>query len=125
MSGTTSRRLAGIAEVTIDGDSWDIVGDLEYSTSRATRETLKGQTRVEGYSEMPNQGYLSMKLRDRSDQTVQSLNAKTSATIIAAAANGKTIYGAGMWQTGEIAVNTMEGSFSIRFDGDNVQEATV
>lgn len=125
MSGSTSRRLAGIVSFTIDSDTWDVVGDAEYGTSNIARETMKGQSRVEGFSEMPTQGYISAKLRDRSDETVFSLNAKTNATIIVQGANGKTVYGAGMWQTGEISVNTQEASFSIRFESDNVQEHTV
>ena len=125
MSGTTKGRLAGVVAMTIDGDAWDVVGDLEYSPSTVARETLKGQTAVEGYSEMPMQGYLSMNLRDRPDETVFSLNTKTNSTIIAQLANGKTVYGYGMWQTGEIGVNTQEGSFSIRFESPAVVEATV
>lgn len=125
MSGTTSRRLAGIVSFTIDGDTWDAVGDVEYVTSNVARETIKGQSRVEGFSEMPTQGAIAAKLRDRGDETVFSLNTKTNSTIIIQAANGKTIYGAGMWQVGEISVNTQEASFSIRFESDNVQEHTV
>lgn len=124
MSGTsTTKRLAGVASLTIDGDSWDIVGDLEYSPTTVVRETLKGQTAVEGYSEMPQQGYLSMRLRDRSDATVYSLNQKSSAQVTAQLANGKTVYGYGMWQVGEIGVNTQEATFSIRFESGEVVEA--
>lgn len=125
MSGTTRGRLAGVAAITIDGDAWDVVGDLEYSPSTVARETLKGQTAVEGYSEMPQQGYMSMRLRDRSDETVYSLNGKTGSTIIAQLANGKTVYGYSLWQTGEIGVNTQEATFQIRFEGPNVVESTV
>jgi hypothetical protein len=125
MSGTTSRRLAGVASVTIDGDAWDVVGDLEYSPQPVTRETLKGQTAVEGYSEMPNQCYMSMRLRDRADEPVYNLNTKTNSTVIAQLANGKTVYGYNMWQVGEIGVNTQEGTFTVRFEGLSVQEITV
>jgi hypothetical protein len=125
MSGTVSKRLAGVASITIDGDAWDVVGDLEYSPTTVTRETLKGQTAVEGYSEMPNQGYMSMRLRDRSDEPVFNLNTKTNSTIIAQLANGKTVYAYNAWQTGEIAVNTQEATFTVRFDSASVQEITV
>jgi hypothetical protein len=125
MSGSTNRRLAGLASITIDGDCWDVAGDLEYSPSTVSRETLKGQTAVEGYSEMPQQGYMSMRLRDRADETVYSLNGKTASTIIAQLANGKTVYGYGLWQTGEIGVNTQEATFTIRFEGPSVVESTI
>jgi Phage tail tube protein len=117
-------RLAGVASLTIDGDTWDVVSDLAYNPSTVLRETLKGQSAVEGYSEMPTQGFMAATLRDRSDATVFSLNGKTNSTIIAQLANGKTVYGAGMWQVGEIEVRTQEGTFAIRFESGSVTETT-
>lgn len=125
MSGSTSRRLAGIVSFTLDGQAWDCAGDVEYSAVTVTRETMKGQTRVEGYSEMPMQGFISANLRDRPDATVFSLNQKTSSTIVIQAANGKTIFAAGAWQVGEIAVRTQEATFTIRFESDTVVETAV
>jgi hypothetical protein len=55
---------------------------------------------------------------------VYSLNGKTNVTCVAQLANGKTVYGAGLWQTGEIAVRTQEATFSIRFEGPSVTEST-
>lgn len=124
MSGT-SRRIAGVIAATINGDSWDAAGDVEYSPSTVARETLKGQSRVEGYSEMPQQGYISMNLRDRSDETVFGLNQSTDVQIILQLANGKTVVGSDMWQVGEIGVRTQEATFSIRFESDSVVEYTV
>jgi hypothetical protein len=125
MSGSTTRRLAGVLAFTIDGDAWDAAGDGEYSPSTVARETLKGQTRVEGFSEMPQQGYISANLRDRGDMTVYSLNQVTNSVIVMQLANGKTVYGSGMWQIGEIGVRTAEGTFSIRFESDSVTESAV
>ena len=118
-------RLAGVVAATIDGDAWDVVGDAEYDPTTVRRETLSGQTAVEGYSEMPKAGFISFTLRDRPDEAVFSLNQKTNSTIIMQLANGKTVYGYGMWQTGEIGVATAEGTFSIRFESPAVVEATV
>ncbi|WP_428492163.1 phage tail tube protein [Rhodopila sp.] len=118
-------RLAGIVAMTIDGDTWDVTGDAAYGPSTVTRETLKGQSRVEGFSEMPMQGYIAATLRARGDTTVYSLNGKTSTTIVLQLANGITVYGANMWQVGEIEVRTQEGSFAIRFEGDSVTESTI
>jgi hypothetical protein len=122
MSGS-NLRLAGVAALTIDGAPWNVVGDLEYSPTTVIRETLKGQTQVEGYSEMPQQGSITANLRDQGGTTVASLNALTNSTIIAQLANGKTVYGAPMWQVGEIAVNTQEGTFKVTFEGPEVIES--
>ncbi|HEX3984577.1 MAG TPA: phage tail tube protein [Acidisoma sp.] len=122
MSGT-NLRLAGVAALTIDGAPWNVVGDLEYSPTVVTRETIKGQTQVEGYSEMPQQGSISANLRDQGGTTVNSLNLMTNVTVIAQLANGKTVYGDAMWQVGEIAVNSQEGTFKITFEGASVIES--
>lgn len=122
MSGTTSRRLAGVIQVAINGDTWDVVGDWEYSPVTVTRETLKGQSRVEGYSEMPNQVYMSGRLRDRSDFPIASLNGLTGATVVAILANGKSLVMSGAWMTGEVAVNTQDSVFTLRLDSDNLSE---
>jgi len=124
MSGTLSgRRLAGIVSFTIDGNTWDCVGDCEYSPSTVIRETMKGQSRVEGFSEMPQQGYISANLRDRPDTTVFSLNQITGSTITVQLANGKTVTAVQAWQVGEIGVRTQEASFPIRFESDTVIES--
>lgn len=126
MSGTTSRRLAGVASATIDNEAWDVVGDAEYMPDGASVETLKGQSRVEGFSEMPNPGFISFTLRDRGDESVQALGAKRNATVILVSANGKVVSGYGMWRVGEPpSVKTSDGTFSIRFESDLVTEDTV
>ncbi len=125
MSGSTSRRLAGVISWAIDGDAWDVVGPLEYQPTDVTVEDMKGQSGVEGYSEMPQVGIISVKLRDRGDETVQSLAAKRNATISATLANGKSVYGAGMWRSGEPPrVNSQDGTFDIEFHGPSVTEYT-
>jgi hypothetical protein len=124
MSGSTSRLLAGIVSFTIDGAPWNAVDAVEYTPTMVTRETLKGQSAVEGFSEMPQQGRIAAQLRDRADATVQSLNAVTNSTIVIQAANGKTVTGSGMWQVGDIRVGTKEGTFSIEFESDIVTEQT-
>jgi hypothetical protein len=122
MSGSNSQRLAGVIAVTVDGTSYDVVGDWAYSVTTVKRETLSGQTRVEGYSEMPVSGFQSGKLRDNGAFSVAAFNALTNSTVIAQAANGKTIYGAGMWTTEVSEVNTAEGSFSVKFEGGSITE---
>lgn len=114
-------RLAGTASVTIDGQSFTIVGEGTYRLSSAHRETLKGQTGVEGYSEMPMEGKISWKGRDGYNVDIAALNAATNATIVLSPANGKSIIGRNMWRTGDpIEINTEDGSLSIEFDGPDV-----
>ena len=125
MSGstTTARRLAGIASITIDGNSFDVTGDLVWNPSTVKRETLSGQTRVEGYSEMPTAGFIACSLRDGGGFLVYGFNQIVNSTIVVQQANGKSIYGAGMWCTECGEVKTADGVFAVRFESDNVTEA--
>lgn len=122
MPVATSRRLAGLATMSINGEAYDIVSDAVYNASTIKRETLSGQTRVEGYSEMPVAGYIGATLRDNSAFSVSAFNAQTDCTVVMTLANGKTVYGNGMWNTELSEVKTQEGTFSVKFESDDVFE---
>lgn len=125
MATPTSRRLAGVTSCTIQGNAYDIVGDCVWSASVVKRETLMGQTRVEGYSEMPSAGFIAMMLRDSSAFSVRNFNGLTDVTVVVFQANGKQIYGDGMWNTETSEVKTQEGTFTVRFEGNDVYEGGV
>jgi len=59
-------RLAGTCYLTIDGASYMLAGDFSYKISGVSRETLKGQDGIHGYSETPQPGYIAATLRDAS-----------------------------------------------------------
>ena len=124
MSGSMVNRKAGIATLSIDGAAYDVVSDAEYMTSLVHRETLIGQSGVQGYSEMPQAPYISATIRDNGSLTVGAINALTASTLVMTLANGKVVYGDGMWNTECEAVNTQEGTFAIKFEGFAVTEQT-
>jgi hypothetical protein len=122
MSGTTSNRRAGLASLSIDGNSYDVVSEATYYVNKVKRETLKGQSGVQGYSEMPEAGYIGATIRDSGSLTVASFNAMTSSSLVLTLANGKTVHGDGMWNTECEEVKTQEGTFAIKFEGLSVME---
>lgn len=121
----TSRILAGTTTATIDGQPYDVVSDAAYMVSTVKRETLAGQSRVEGYSEMPQAGYISFTIRDNGGMTVRAFNQMTNSTVTLQLANGKTVFGAGMWNTEASEVKTQEATFTLKFEGDDVTEGTI
>ncbi len=118
-------RRAGVASATVDGEVLDVAGDLSYDPTSVKRETLEGQSGVQGFSEMPKTGMMSFKVRDNGNLTVASFNAKVDSTLVFVLANGKTVYGDGMWSTGETTVGSTEGTFDVKFEGVSVVEDTV
>jgi hypothetical protein len=119
----TTNRLAGVAYLTVDGKTFMLSGDLTYKPSKVSRQTLLGQDGVHGYSEMPAAGSISCNVRDSGGLTVADINAMTNVTVVAELANGKTIVGRNMWTVEEQEVNTTEGTFPVRWEGMDVQEA--
>lgn len=119
----TTNRLAGIAYVTVDGQSYMLSGDLAYVVSKVSRETLIGQDSVHGYSEKPHPGSISGTFRDAGNLTVADFNAMTNVTVVAELANGKIITGRNMWTVEAQEVKTAEGNFEVKWEGFSVVEA--
>jgi hypothetical protein len=118
-------RLAGIAYLYVDGNGYPLVGDFSYGVASVKRETLPGMDRIHGFKETPIPGFIEGKVRDAGAFSVASVNAQTAVTVVAVLANGKTItLGAG-WTVGEgEKVESEDGSFEVRWESDNVTEAT-
>jgi hypothetical protein len=112
----------GIASATIDGVTVDVVGDLNYSTSSTTRETVAGQSSVQGYKEMPKAGHIAFTMRAGSGFSITELNNLSLATVVVILNRGVSVSGAGMWQVGDLEEATEEGTIAVRFEGPRVQE---
>lgn len=117
-----SKRLAGIAYLTVDAVQYMLAGDLAYSVSSVSRETLVGQDSVHGFSEKPHAGFISGTLRDSGSLSVASFNAMRNVSITCELANGKFVTGSGMWCVEAQEVKTMEGTFEVKFEGPQVEE---
>lgn len=124
MSGTNFP-LGGTASLTINGDPWDVVGDLAYMPSGSKNETLKGQTRVEGFSIMPQEGYISGTLRDRRDRKLSDFQGASGVTAVGVLANGKVITCTNGWVTELGELKTQEGTFELHIESNDVTEDTV
>ncbi|MDA8248178.1 MAG: phage tail tube protein [Rhodospirillales bacterium] len=116
-------RLAGIAYLSVDGQSYMLAGELSYQVSTVSRETLIGQDAVHGYAEKPVAGFISGTLRDAGDLTVADFNAMNDVTVVVELANGKTILGRNMWTVEAQEVKTVEGTFEVKWEGFAVEEA--
>lgn len=121
---TNPNRRAGIASLSINGVAYDVVSDLSYMPNKVKRETLIGQSGVQGYSEMPMAGYISATIRDAGSLAAASLNDLTNATLVLVLANGKVVSGDNMWCTDFAEVKTQDATFSVKFEGSTVYEQT-
>ncbi|GAN90964.1 phage tail tube protein [Gluconobacter frateurii M-2] len=121
MSGSVYRGpLAGAATLTINGEVWNVVGELQFQASGNVNETLKGQSAVEGFATMPGQGFIQATLRDRRDVDCFQYQGASGLTAIGQLANGKVITVDNGWQVETISLNTQEGTFELHIESDSV-----
>jgi len=122
MADNPINRLAGVASITFNGVTYLLQGELTWSPSTVTRETLTGQDQVHGYKELPVAPFISGVLRDTNNLTVQDFNQMTDTTVSLTLANGKQVVGRNMWCVNVQEVKSMEATFEVRFEGGSVTE---
>jgi hypothetical protein len=120
----SSNLIAGTAQVTIDGTTYQLVGSGKYNPSTVKRDALVGQDGFHGWKEMPIPGSISMSVRDGGGLTVANLNGLRNSTVVLTLANGKTVIGRNMGTTEVNDVDTVEGAFDVKFEGPQVTEMT-
>lgn len=113
----TTNRLAGIAYISVDGQSYMLAGELTYSPGDVERESLIGQDRVHGYGEKPRAPFISGSFRDAGTLTVADFNAMTNVTVTLELANSKTVIGRSMWTVEAQEVKTPDATFEVKFEG--------
>lgn len=113
----TTNRVAGVAFLSVDGVSYALSGELEYSPALVKRETVSGQDGVHGYKEMPVAPHIAGTIRDMDGLSIASLNAMTSVTVTLQLANGKLVVGRNMWTVEDVVAKSTEGTVEVRWEG--------
>jgi hypothetical protein len=117
-----TNRLAGTAYLSVDGVTYMLVGDFEYSPSTKNRESLVGMDGVHGYKEKPMAPHISGTLRDSAGLSVASLNDMTNVSVVAELANGKTVVGRNMWTVESQTAKSEDGTIEVKWEGFSVTE---
>lgn len=112
-----TNRLAGTAYLSVDGQTYMLAGDFEYSPAIVSRETLVGMDTVHGFSEKPIQPHIACTLRDSGGLSVAALNAMSNVTVVAELANGKTIIGRNMWTCEAQSAKATDATIEVRWEG--------
>lgn len=112
-----TNRLAGTANLTVDGQAYMLAGEFEYSPSLVQRESLSGMDTVHGYSEKPIAPHIAGTLRDSGGLSVASLNAMSNVTLVVELANGKVIIGRNMWTVEAQTVKSTDATLEVKWEG--------
>lgn len=121
----SSNLLAGVAQVTVDGTTYQLEGGLKWSPSTVKRESMMGMDGFHGWKETPIPGSISMSLRDSGGLAVGDFTRIRNATIVLQLANGKIVVGRNMGTVDVIEVDSEEAKFDLKFEGPQVSEQTV
>ena len=117
-----NQRLGGTNFLSIDGLSYLLV-DVTWRVSTPTRESMKGQDGIHGYTEKPEVGRIKGKIRDWAGNSVTGIGQITNSSIIVSLASGKNVIGNGMWLTELGDVSGEDGSLDFTCEGASVLEA--
>lgn len=120
-----TNRVAGVATITVDGESFALRGEFAYRVATVDRSTIAGQDGIHGYKEMPTAGQISAQFTDTGRLDVAAINAMTNVTVIAELANGKTVIGRNMWTTGTQDVKTVDSTLDTIWEGPDVTASAV
>ncbi len=115
-------RLAGEISLQIGGNQYLAAGDFTYDPSSYTRETLSGPSKVAGYKETPNIGFIEGEIFLTKGLTIGAIRAMDDVDVFLSLANGTVVTGTSMWTVGESIGNSGEGKTSVRFEGAQVIE---
>ena len=112
-----SKPLAGTAYFTLNGKSYRLVGELEWSSCDTENTTENGMDGIHGFSQKYSAPFVSGKFRDSDDINVKDLNGTVDGALVCELANGKTVTGSDMWTVNKPTVNSEDGTFPLRFEG--------
>lgn len=118
-----TNRIAGVATLSVDGQSYALRGEFGYTVSTVSRTTIEGQDGIHGYKEMPVPGQITCQLSDTGKLSVASINSMTNVTVVAELANGKVIVGRNMWTVNKQDVKSVDATLDVIWEGADVVEA--
>ncbi|EHL97706.1 hypothetical protein HMPREF9946_03989 [Acetobacteraceae bacterium AT-5844] len=121
MSGSM-QRLGGRFWIWIDGIQFPVVSQPTYGVATTKKTLLKGLDGIHGYAEEPVPGFIAVTLRDTADVSMSEFDRMTDVSVSAQLANGKRVSGNNMVCVETVEVDATEGTFSVRFEGEDVTD---
>jgi hypothetical protein len=117
-------RRAGIVAFKIDGEIFDVKGNIQYGLGKPVREAMVGHDRVHGYKELPTAAFCELEITDGSNVSLDFLASITESTIQIELANGKIVVFRRAFCTNPdgLGAGTEEGNIALRFEAEEGEE---
>lgn len=112
-------KLAGTCYIKVDGEQLELQGNLQFPLSKTTREVVTSTAGVVGYKEEVNPPYISGDFIVPKDFPIDKVFNSTGLTVTAECANGQVYTLSNAFATGDSDYKPIDGTVSIRFDGED------
>jgi hypothetical protein len=112
-------RISGVVTVTVDGQSFDLTGDVAAPLNKTTKESVTSLSGAVHYKETPIAPYLSCTFMVTEEFPVKKLQESDDMTLVAKFANGLTYQLSGAFVEGEMEFSSDGGSVEVRFTGQD------
>lgn len=115
-------RVAGTSYVKVDAGQLALRGSHTIRPAAFTREGIAGLDGVHGYKETPRIPSIEVEVTLTRDLSVKKVAGLTNVTVTSELANGRVFVLSQAWQAGDLDLNAVEGSVTIRFEGMSCRE---
>lgn len=116
--------IAGTASFKIDGDVYNIVGDITYSTAPESAESQVGVDGHFGVNYTPMACFFEGQFRDSEDLEISDLQKLSGVTVQLSLRNGKEVIFPDATQMLQPEVNPIDGTYRLRFECQRAEEVT-
>ena len=113
----SSRRIAGIISVKVDGRPYQAAGPWTFSVASTSRESVLGASDVAGFKETPVAPFAEGALIADRATSLETLQAIEDATISIEAPGGRLVTIRNAWFVDRAELDTGEGQIKVRFEG--------
>jgi hypothetical protein len=117
-----ANRIGGTAYLKVDGEQFALRGDLTISIDSTEREGVVGMDGVHGYLERPRVPFIEGTFSDIGGLSLARLQAHRDVTVTAEVLSGKTYLLRNAWTSTARELNAVEGSVSVRWEGESGAE---
>lgn len=110
-------RISGVVTVTVDGQSFDLTGDVSAPLNKTTKEPVTALSGAVHYKETPVAPYVSCTALVTDEFPIKLLQDGDDMTVVARFANGLVYQLSGAFVDGDMEFSADGGSVELRFTG--------
>jgi tail tube protein len=109
--------IGGVGSIKVDGRQLSVRSALTISPNSETRSGVGGPDGTHGYISENHVPYIEAECSNRTYFSLEQLKRITNSTIVASLGNGEVWTLRNAWQSGDLELDAIAGTFTVRFEG--------